>query len=191
MNQPRPPASGPAQDLAQQWAAVQPEEQSALCTAGDSAERAEFVAGLHALADYLAANPGIPIPYGRHYLQVHAAGSDEQQRAQADLVSRMLGQPVNDRTSNGGHYEVTRSFGPVSYEFTAIPAARMAEHHALMSYRDSVAPDTVEKPAAEAARIAEAAFPAAANPPAPSRPRGAVGHSPARLPRFTARGRNP
>ena len=47
--------------------------------------------------------------------------------------------PVSDETGRGGHYTVTRSFGPVSYSAICVPDRRAAERRALMSYSGNVA----------------------------------------------------
>jgi hypothetical protein len=100
--------------------------------------RADLVAGLHALADYLNANPAVPVPEFSTDLLVHARGTDAEGFAEVDRVAELLGVAVRDRTGRGGHYTAVRWFGPVEYRCVAIPAAVMALHQAGQSYADSV-----------------------------------------------------
>lgn len=101
--------------------------------------RAEFTAALRALADFLDANPSLPLPH-RVNITVHPQGTDEEERDAVDLVARIL--DVQPETSRSGHYRVERDFGGgrVAYGAVAIPAATMAQHAALMSYRCAVSP---------------------------------------------------
>jgi hypothetical protein len=159
------PGSGLTHEQAQRWAAVQPQDNARILV-GDSPGRAAVVAGLRALAGYLAANPAVPIPPYGWDVCVHAEGTDREQFSQVDLVSEIMGERPVDQRAATGHHHAERSFGPVTYRFVGISERRMAQHHAWASYADSVVPD---KPAAEPARLAAAAFPAgqAAVAPAP------------------------
>ena len=103
--------------------------------------RADFIAGLHALADYLDANPATPIPPFRTEVLIHTRGTDQEQRAEVDRLAALLDVPTNDRTTVGGHYTATRAFGPVEYRCIAIPRTVRAAFDAVMSYADSVIPD--------------------------------------------------
>ena len=180
------PVPGLTREQAQRWAAAQPADDARVLV-GDSPERAAVVAGLRALAGYLAANPSVPIPpYGWDVL-VHAEGTDSEQFAQVDLVSEILGERPVDQRAATGHHHAERSFGPVTYRFAGISERRMAQHQAWASYADSVVPD---EPAAEPARLAAAAFPAgqAAVAPVPAQSRGS---RPAVSRRRAARGMAP
>jgi hypothetical protein len=115
-----------------------------------------MVAGLRALASYLAANAAVPVPpYGWEVL-VHAEGTDGEQFSQVDLVGEMMSERPVDRRAATGHHHAERSFGPVTYRFVGISERRMAQHQAWASYADSVVPD---EPATAPARLAAAAFP--------------------------------
>ena len=180
------PAAGLTYEQAQRWAAVQPGDNARILV-GDSPERAAVVAGLRALAGYLAANPAVPVPpYGWEVL-VHAEGTDSEQFSQVDLVGEIMGERPADRRAATGHHHAERSFGPVTYRFAGISERRMAQHQAWASYADSVVPD---EPAAEPARLAAAAFPAgqAAVAPPPGQPRAS---RPASSRRRAARGMAP
>jgi hypothetical protein len=104
--------------------------------------RTDFVAGLHALADFLTANPTLPIPEHGADILIHVRGTDDDQRAEVDRLAGLLDAPVNDETADSGHYTTTRSFGPVDYYCVAIPQAVRAAFNAAMSYANSVTPDT-------------------------------------------------
>ncbi len=159
-----PPDQPAAPDLtgetARRWAAVQPASGNARIRIGDAPERAELVAGLRSLADYLAADPSVPVPPHGWRVAVYAEGTDSEQFAQVDLVAEIIGEQPADRRTATGHHSVQRSFGPVSYEFTAISEWRMTQYRAGMSYAASVVPDT---PPGPPARLAAEAFPAQAD----------------------------
>ena len=103
--------------------------------------RADFIAGLHALAAYLDLNPTVPHPEFSTDVLVHARGTDEVAFAEVDRVARLLGVAVRDETARGGHYEAIRRFGPIEYRSLAIPAAVRAAHHARQSHTCQV-PDS-------------------------------------------------
>jgi hypothetical protein len=95
-------------ETARRWAAVQPASGETRVIIGDIPERAGLVAGLRSLADYLAVNPAVPVP------------PDGEQFCQVDLVAEFMGErPADRREATGRHY-MQRSFGPASYESTAI-----------------------------------------------------------------------
>lgn len=96
----------------------------------DCTVRAEFIAGLRRLADFLAANPKVPVPSTGADIIVHALGSDDEQRAAIDRIAALIDRPASD----GDHYTTTRDFGPITYRAVAIPERCMQEWHALMSY---------------------------------------------------------
>jgi hypothetical protein len=102
--------------------------------------RAEFIAGLHALADFLATHPGIPVPlFGTRILVPgDEPGDTEEGRAFIDQAAAALGTPVTD---DHDCYKTHRTFGPVDYSIYATSAARRAVHQAEMSYRGCVLPD--------------------------------------------------
>lgn len=105
------------------------------------AVRHDFITGLRDLANYLARNPGVPVPAGGIDVTVHADSDEDGGLLQVDHVARLMGVRVTDETAHGGHYTATRLFGPVGYTVVSIPVICMERHHALMSYHGHVAPD--------------------------------------------------
>jgi hypothetical protein len=105
-------------------------------------ERAQFTAALRELADFIDANPDLPLPptYSRSArVSPHLDGTDEEERAEVDRIAGILG--VSPQESGSGHYEAEREFGGrVWYRAVAISAARMAQHNALTSYSGAVTP---------------------------------------------------
>lgn len=110
----------------------------------DPTGRADFIASLLALADYLARNPAIPVPLYGEVISVHADSTENGGSFQVDRIAKLLGAEVTDDTRSGGHYRAIRSFGRMTYEIVSIPETCMALHDALMSYRDSVIPDETQ-----------------------------------------------
>jgi hypothetical protein len=113
-------------------------------------ERAKVTEGLRQLADYLDANPGVPVSEYTHCDLLAFTShdySDAASRAEVDRIAALLGAPVRDETGRGGHYKATRSFGPISYSMIHIPAEHRAAHAALMSYSGCVTPDSTLKAA--------------------------------------------
>src|SRR5262249_21210646 len=98
------------------------------------------IAGLHSLADFLAANPAIPIPAHGDVITVPLDSVEEGGAFQVRQAARALGATAVDETSYGGHFYTERSFGPLSYRIVSIPDICMARHQALWSYAGSVDP---------------------------------------------------
>jgi len=113
---------------------------------GDLLTRAKTISGLRALADYLEANPDLPVaPFGWDLNVYPARGDDEAaERAAVDQVAARLGVPVDDKTPTGGHYRAIRSFGLITYQAIHVPARRQAAHEALWSYAGCITPDETE-----------------------------------------------
>ncbi|GAB2824531.1 hypothetical protein GCM10027176_31310 [Actinoallomurus bryophytorum] len=102
---------------------------------GDLFARAQTVAGLRALADFLENNPRVPVrELGGDYTVFARCDDDAAERAEIDNIARLLGETVTDETGHGGHYEVQKTFGRITYSAIHIPARRRAAHDALMSY---------------------------------------------------------
>lgn len=108
--------------------------------------RAEFIAGLRALADFLAAHPDLPVPRCPE-LTVHTGLDgvggrlpDEQARAEVDRVAAVLGVPAAAADCDDSHYSARRMFGPVEYGAIAIRSEHMRRHAAYTSYSGAVEP---------------------------------------------------
>jgi len=105
---------------------------------GTADERAAFIAGLRALANFLKAHPDMPFPDGDHQRHLLCApfGPDDERRAFVDRVAAMLG--TSAAYDSNGHYEAVRSFGPIDLVVFMIPATAHARYEAENSYRHSV-----------------------------------------------------
>jgi hypothetical protein len=118
----------------------------------DAADRAKFIAGLRALACFLAAHPDAPLPAGYHKTTILVFPDGEtgtERRAGVDAAAAVIGATAAD-PSGCGHYAASRTFGPVVYEVLAISDEARADARARDSYRDSVTLDAlaaVESPA--------------------------------------------
>ena len=95
-----------------------------------------MVAGLRALADFLEANPAVPIPRYEHSFRVSTSGSDEQKRSQVKFASLAIGGEVTDDTQ-GGHYSTQRQFGSVTYRIVAVSGAAMRRWQQAAPHRDA------------------------------------------------------
>ncbi|GIE87902.1 hypothetical protein [Actinoplanes regularis] len=106
--------------------------------------------GLHDLADYLAQHPDIPIPGAGREISYYVDGDDDRTGlANLAQVANLLGVEVTDLhgspvTETTTHFHAARQFGPITYQAVYITRATMADHDALMSYRDSIRADRPE-----------------------------------------------
>jgi hypothetical protein len=140
--QPTSPVDVPAGEMsgltgwqASRWAEIQGD--SPHCFIGHGPARTDMVAGLRALADFLEANPAVPIPRYGYAFGVSTSGSDEQKRSQVKFASLAIGEEVTDDTQQG-HYWTQRRFGSVSYRIVAISGAAMQRwQQAVMPRRDA------------------------------------------------------
>ncbi|WP_021594051.1 hypothetical protein [Actinomadura welshii] len=106
---------------------------------GDLFARHQTILGLRALADFLEANPDVPVNEFGHDLTVSVrTGDDVSAVALVDATAALLGVDVADDTDRGGHYTATRTFGRISYRIVHIPQRRREEYHARDSYRDNI-----------------------------------------------------
>ena len=102
---------------------------------GDLFARAQTIAGLRALADFLENNPSVPVrELGADYTVFARREDDAAERTEIDSIARALGEIPTDDTRDGGHYTVSKTFGRVTYSAVHVPARRRAAHEALMSY---------------------------------------------------------
>jgi hypothetical protein len=104
--------------------------------------RAEFIAALRSLADFLDSNPAIPVPLFGARITLCADSFDNGGKAQVDHLARLLSGTITDDTADGGHYQATRQFGSLAYEAFAIPDAATARYEAERTYRGCVTPDS-------------------------------------------------
>lgn len=116
-----------------------PTGQTAPVVSGDLFARHQVISGLRALADFLEANPGVPVPEYGDTVDVFArTGDDTRSAALVDHVAALLGVPVDDDRPNGGHYKAAKSFGRMAYRVIHIPDRSRREHEAEMSYRANI-----------------------------------------------------
>jgi hypothetical protein len=108
----------------------------------DPQTRSGYITGLRELADYLAANPAVPVALHGDLLVVSVNSTEEGGCFQVRQAARLLGVTVTDETAGGGHYYAEKAFGPIGYRVVSIPGSCMARHHALWSYDGSVQPDS-------------------------------------------------
>jgi hypothetical protein len=105
--------------------------------------RDQTITGLRALADFLEANPTVPVSeYGQDYNLYVRTDTDASAVAEVDRIAAILGSPVRDDTRRGGHYWAVKTFGRITYRAVHIPSRAMADHEAQMSYRDNITPGT-------------------------------------------------
>src|SRR4051812_35391914 len=97
--------------------------------------RHQTITGLRALADFLEANPALPVEeYGWAFTIYTRGLSDECGRAEVVRIAAALGVTPVDDTGQGGHLVVAKTFGRITYKAVHIPPRQLAEHHARMSY---------------------------------------------------------
>jgi hypothetical protein len=103
---------------------------------GDLLARAKVISGLRQLADFLENHPALPVNIYGWDLSAHPALhlAEAGRRAEVDRIASILGVPVTDNTSDGGHYTADRTFGLITYRAICVTDQRRAAHDALMSY---------------------------------------------------------
>ena len=114
-------------------------------TYSDTAQRAQLITGLRAVADFLESPPEVPAPLTADLTVFPPRDDDAVMRAEVDKIAALLGTEIDPERIEYGHYRTQLDFGPVSYAATAITAERRARSLALYSYGDSVTPDTTSK----------------------------------------------
>ena len=140
-----PTGSGPDRPWEQgsgaKKAQPQPASAAANGTGGDP-DRTVFVTALRDLADFIETHPDLPLPSSAE-VSPYLSGDDAWERAEVNRIGAVLGVTA---ALAGDHYQVERRFGGqgmragITYRATAIPAAVMSEHAALMSYSGGVKP---------------------------------------------------
>ncbi|NJP26785.1 hypothetical protein FLW53_21845 [Microbispora sp. SCL1-1] len=111
--------------------------------------RTALIVGLRALADFLDANPAVPVPLSVNVLHFPHRATDTEMCAEVDHIAELLGASINQEF---GHYGASVYFGPVEYKAVAILSARRAQYEADRSYEGCIQPDPIpNKNAAQAA----------------------------------------
>jgi hypothetical protein len=100
--------------------------------------RAAYISGLRQLADYLQANPAVPVP--RYGTVITLIASDTENGGITEIVAISIELAV-PFTQTDGIYRTERKFGPVTYKAVANSAVSQAHYDAQTSYYGSVTPD--------------------------------------------------
>ncbi|MGW5411752.1 hypothetical protein [Actinomadura geliboluensis] len=109
---------------------------------GDLFARHQTITGLRALADFLEANPAVPVDeYGETY-HVFTRDNDASAVPQVDQTAALLGVEVADDRPTGGHYTASKRFGRITYRIVHIPERNKREALARGSYRHNIILDT-------------------------------------------------
>ncbi|MCC4322404.1 hypothetical protein [Streptomyces malaysiensis] len=82
-------------------------------------DRSTFIAGLRALADFMADNPDVLVPHHPSVGVCVKAADTDARRAGAASAAELLGVPLEDLGE--GYYSARREFGPVTYYVAAVP----------------------------------------------------------------------
>ena len=111
---------------------------------GDLFARHQIIAGLRALADFLEANPDVPVKEYGHDLTVFPRrdSDDASAVAMVDRVAALMGVDVDDERDQGRHYTATKTFGRISYSIVHIPRRLKDQDAARDSYRNNIVCDT-------------------------------------------------
>jgi hypothetical protein len=104
----------------------------------DPARRSEYTNGLRQLADYLDANPDMPVPGSGTEIILTAADAEDGGITEVLGLSLLLGAPLTERN---GFYRTSRMFGPLTYLGVSQTRAFLAQYRAYNSYYGSVTPD--------------------------------------------------
>lgn len=100
--------------------------------------RIGVIQGLRALADELAAQPDLPVPFIADITYCAIHDTDAEQIAEIDRIAKILGVTVTD---DDGHYRVARRFDSVEYRAVALSEKAQRRYLAQTSYRDSIRTD--------------------------------------------------
>ncbi len=114
------------------------------------ADRTEIVGALRQLADWLDANPEVPVnPWGWD-LMVFPAGPGDDIAGQAEIsrVAALMAVTAASTDSDKTDWIALRRFGPITYQAIYITSRRMRSHQTLMSYSGDVPADPASPPEA-------------------------------------------
>ena len=105
-------------------------------------DRDAVIAGLREMADFLEANPHLPVDAVT--MRLYPRREDAAGRDLVDHIAAAMGATTQDDT----HYTTTRRFGPVTYQAVHIPAEVQRDYEARHSYTDviQVGDDTTSEP---------------------------------------------
>lgn len=104
--------------------------------------RAQTIAGLRQLADYLEDHPDLPVTeYGFDLTVYPQADNEAAGRAEVDRIANILGVTPIDNTPNNGHYIASKTFGRIAYRAVHIPSRAWASYIARNSYEHNIRPD--------------------------------------------------
>jgi hypothetical protein len=109
-------------------------------TYANAEERSGLVSGLRELADFLEQNPEVPAPRWADLMVFPPASTDQEMKAEIDMIAVFIGAGIKDGTADDGHYTTARGFGAVQYRAVGIPAQRRALRPAQMSYAENIIP---------------------------------------------------
>lgn len=115
-------------------------------TYANAEERGSLISGLRELAEFLEQNPEVPAPPWADLMVFPPASTEQEMKAEIDMIAALIGADVNDDTADDGHYTTGRGFGAVQYRAVGIPARWRALRRARMSYAENIIlPETDEK----------------------------------------------
>jgi hypothetical protein len=100
--------------------------------------RKAYTDGLRQLADYLDANPGLPVP--AEGTEILLIASDAEDGGISQILDLSLGLAASFAESNG-FYRTARTFGPLTYKGVSQTRAQLAQFRAYNSYYGCVTPD--------------------------------------------------
>jgi hypothetical protein len=106
----------------------------------DPATRTAYISALRELADYLTANPAIPVP-SSGTASVRVNDPADGGCGQVDRIAELLGTPVEDGLTSSGYYQTKRNFGPVEYVAWTVTDMAVARNQAHNTYWGCVTPD--------------------------------------------------
>jgi hypothetical protein len=113
-----------------------------LIVPGDLFARTQTINGLRRLANFLEANPAVPVREYGHELVFHTRHcTDDAQRHQVEAVASLLGVEVIDNSDQGGRVYASRTFGRITYEICHMPQHSRDRIHARLSYENNIVLD--------------------------------------------------
>lgn len=109
------------------------------------ARRSLIIAGLRELADFLDANPDLPVPYSVNVTAFVPRAADRAMRAEVDRVAYLLGTDIDSEQIEYGHYNTEATFGAVQYRLSGILAEARGDKAAWTSIDRAVTPDALDQ----------------------------------------------